>query len=200
MTIVLTGDSITDAGRDRSDLLSHGDGYAALVAAALPKTQVINTGISGNRVVDLQDRWETDVLAHSPAVLSIKIGINDTWRRYDADDPTDVEPFEAGYRELVIRAQAAGVGRIILVEPFLLPVRRDQWDWREDLDPKIQAIRRVAYDLGTGYVATDGPLAQRAAAIGPGGTAALAADGVHPTLDGHRLLADLWLAEYHRTA
>ena len=196
MTIVLTGDSITDAGRDRSDLRSLGEGYAALIGQALPEEQVINTGISGNRVVDLQDRWDADVLAHAPAVLSIKIGINDTWRRYDAGDPTAVEPFESGYRDLVTRARAAGVGRIILVEPFLLPVRPDQWDWREDLDPKIAAIRRVADDLGTDYVATDGPLAQRAAVIG---TAALAADGVHPTPEGHRLLADLWLAEYHRT-
>lgn len=200
MTIVLTGDSITDAGRDRSDLQSLGDGYAALVAAALPDERVINTGISGNRVVDLQERWDADVLAHSPTVLSIKVGINDTWRRYDSGDPTAVEPFEAGYRDLVTRAQAAGVGRIILIEPFVLPVPDDRWAWREDLDPKIQAVRRVAFDLGTAYVATDGPLAQRAAALGPGGASALAADGVHPTPAGHRLLADLWLAEYFRTA
>ncbi len=72
-------------------------------------------------------------------------------------------------------------------------MRPDQWDWREDLDPKIQAVRRLAADLGTGYLATDGPLTQRAAAVG---AAALAADGVHPTPEGHRFLADLWLAEY----
>lgn len=193
MTIVLTGDSITDAGRDRFDLTSLGSGYAALIAEALPEQRVLNTGISGNRVVDLQSRWDADVLAHAPEVLSIKIGINDMWRRYDRDDPTAVERFEAGYRDLVTRAQAAGVGRIILVEPFLLPVREEQWTWRDDLDPKIQAVRRIAYDLGTGYVATDGPLAQRAAVVG---TAALAEDGVHPTPEGHRFLADLWLEEF----
>lgn len=196
MTIVLTGDSITDAGRDRTDVAGLGTGYAALVAEALPGHRVLNTGISGDRVSDLQERWDRDVLSHAPTLLSIKIGINDTWRRYDADDPTAVEDFEAGYRELVARAQRAGVARVVLVEPFLLPVRPDQWSWREDLDPKIQAVRRVAQDLGTGYVATDGPLAQRAAAVG---AAALADDGVHPTAEGHRLLADLWLAAYART-
>jgi acyl-CoA thioesterase-1 len=194
MTIVLTGDSITDAGRDRSDLASWGSGYAALIGEALRGERVINTGIGGNRVVDLQRRWDEDVLAHSPAVLSIMIGINDTWRRYDRDDPTATETFAAGYRDIVARAQAAGVGRIILVEPFLLPVTEDQWAWREDLDPKIQSVRRLAAELGTGYLATDGPLAQRAAVVG---AAALAGDGVHPTADGHRFLADLWLAEYH---
>jgi acyl-CoA thioesterase I len=195
MTLVLTGDSITDAGRDRSDLASLGDGYAARIAGALPQRRVINTGIGGNRVVDLQQRWDADVLAHSPEVLSIKIGINDTWRRYDGGEATSTEAFEDGYRDLVTRAQAAGVERVVLVEPFLLPVRPEQWAWREDLDPKIQAVRRIAYDLGTGYVATDGPLAQRAAVVG---TAALAHDGVHPTPEGHRLLAELWLDDVGR--
>lgn len=195
MTILLTGDSITDAGRDRSDLTSQGDGYAALIDAALPGERVINTGISGNRVVDLQARWDADVLAHAPTVLSIMIGINDTWRRYDRSDPTSAEAYAAGYRDIVTRAQAAGVGRIILVEPFLLPVREEQWSWRADLDPKIQAVRRLATDLGTDYLATDGPLAQRAAVVG---AAALAEDGVHPTPAGHRFLADRWLAEYRR--
>ncbi|GAB2610874.1 SGNH/GDSL hydrolase family protein [Pseudactinotalea suaedae] len=193
MTIVLTGDSITDAGRDRSDLASWGSGYAALIGEALVEQRVINTGVGGNRVVDLQRRWDEDVLAHQPTVLSVMIGINDTWRRYDRDDPTSAQAYATGYRDLVMRAQTAGVGRIILVEPFLLPVTDEQWGWREDLDPKIQAVRRLAADLGAGYLATDGPLAQRAATVG---AAALAYDGVHPTPEGHRLLADLWLAEY----
>lgn len=193
MTILLTGDSITDAGRDRSDLSSWGSGYAALIGEALAGETVINTGISGNRVVDLQARWDADVLAHSPAVLSIMIGINDTWRRYDSDNPTSAEVYESGYRDIITRAQRAGIGQILLVEPFLLPVTDEQWAWREDLDPKIQAVRRLAAELGTRYVATDGPLAQRAATVG---AAALAHDGVHPTPEGHRFLADLWLAEY----
>ena len=130
MTILLTGDSITDAGRDRDDLTSWGDGYASLIGQALADQTVINTGISGNRVVDLQGRWDADVLAHTPAVLSIMIGINDTWRRFDRDDPTSTEAYDAGYRDIVSRAQAAGVKRIILVEPFLLPVTDDQWAWR----------------------------------------------------------------------
>lgn len=41
----------------------------------------INTGISGNRVCDLRDRWQQDVINHKPDVVSILIGINDT----DAD-------------------------------------------------------------------------------------------------------------------
>ena len=193
MTILLTGDSITDCGRDRDDLTSLGAGYAALVAAGLPEEQVINTGIGGNRVKDLQARWDADVLAHSPAVLSIMIGINDTWRRYDSDDPTSSEAYEHGYRDILTRSREAGIEKIVLVEPFLLPVNDGQWGWREDLDPKIQVVRRLAAEFSTDYLATDGPLAEVAARTG---AAALAHDGVHLTEAGHRFLADRWLELY----
>lgn len=192
--IVLTGDSITDCDRDRQDLASLGQGYVALIAQELPGHQVINTGVSGDRIADLQHRWQPDVLAHQPDVLSVMIGINDTWRRYDSDDPTSVEAYERSYRELLTRARSSGIGRLLLVEPFLLPVRDEQWSWREDLDPRIQVVRRLAAEFGADYVATDGPLAEIASRVGP---EALAPDGVHPTAAGHRFLADRWL-ELHR--
>lgn len=193
VTILLTGDSITDCGRDRDDVSSLGNGYAALVASALPDEQVINTGIGGNRVKDLQARWEADVLAHDPAVLSIMIGINDTWRRYDSGDPTSAENYESGYRDILTRSRSAGIEQIVLIEPFLLPVREEQWSWREDLDPKIQVVRRLAAEFGTDYLATDGPLAEVGARTG---AEALAHDGVHLTEAGHRFLADRWLELY----
>src|SRR5690606_39437359 len=130
-------------------------------AQALTDQWVDTAGVSGNRCVDLQARRHYDVRVHAPAVLSIKTGIRDTWRRYDSDDPTSVEQFESGYRDLVTQARDAGVGRIMLVEPFLLPVRPDQWDWREDLYPKIQSVRRIVLDLCTDYLATHGPTTQR---------------------------------------
>ncbi|MBK5249262.1 MAG: SGNH/GDSL hydrolase family protein [Actinomycetales bacterium] len=194
MTIVLTGDSITDASRDRDNLTDLGAGYAALVARELTTERVLNTGIGGNRVIDLQARWDTDVLAHSPAVVSIMIGINDTWRRYDSGDPTSAAAFESGYRDVLRRTRAAGVGRILLIEPFLVPVRPDQWSWREDLDPKIAVVRRLAEEFGADLVATDGPFAQAASASS---AADLAYDGVHPAEAGHGLLASRWLEVYH---
>ena len=193
MTILLTGDSITDCGRDRDDVASLGNGYAALVAGALPDEPVLNTGIGGNRVKDLQARWSEDVLAHSPALLSIMIGINDTWRRYDSDDPTSAETYERGYRDILTRSRDAGIERIVLIEPFLLPVTEEQWAWREDLDPKIGVVRRLAAEFGADYLATDGPLAEVA---GRTGAEALAHDGVHLTEAGHRFLADRWLELY----
>ncbi|HBW82260.1 MAG TPA: lysophospholipase, partial [Sphingobacterium sp.] len=92
--ILFQGDSITDVGRDRNnknanDTAALGHGYALLAASQLlnkypaKRLKVYNTGISGNRVPDLQKRWQEDTLAINPTVLSILIGVNDFWRTID---------------------------------------------------------------------------------------------------------------------
>ncbi|MFF3063130.1 SGNH/GDSL hydrolase family protein [Oerskovia sp. NPDC057915] len=191
---VLIGDSITDAGRLAEGEFGLGHGYAARVAGVCGRhgVEVVNRGVSGHRVVDLQARWDDDVLALEPDLVSIKIGINDTWRRYDAGDVTSAEAFETGYRDLLDRTRAgAPQASIVLVEPFLVPVRAEQWRWREDLDPKIQVVRRLAGEYGLPLVATDGPFAQAVTTSGLG-PQAWAYDGVHPTPAGHDLLAEAW--------
>ena len=93
--ILFTGDSITDCGRSTSGNINFlGHGYpifiASLLGANMPELELtfINTGISGNRVCDLRDRWQQDVINHKPDVVSILIGINDTGRRSSRNDPT----------------------------------------------------------------------------------------------------------------
>ncbi|KZM35271.1 SGNH/GDSL hydrolase family protein [Oerskovia enterophila] len=197
--VVLIGDSITDAGRLAEGEFGLGHGYAARVAGVCGRrgVTVLNRGVGGHRVVDLQARWDQDVLALEPDLVSIKIGINDTWRRYDAGDETSAEDFEAGYRDLLDRTLAgAPQAALVLVEPFLVPVRPEQWGWREDLDPKIQVVRRLAGSYGLPLVATDGPFAQAVTTSGLG-PQAWAYDGVHPTPAGHDLLAEAWLKVVH---
>lgn len=192
-TLVLVGDSVTDCGRSRTDDAELGAGWAWLVGAALPDVQVINRGISGNRAVDLAARWDTDVLSLRPDAIAIMIGINDTWRRYDRDDPTSTAAFAATYAELVRRTAEAGVARVILLEPVLTPVVDAQWTWREDLDPKISAIRRIALEQHLELIPTDA-LFNTATPHLPLG--ALATDGVHPTPEGHRTIAEAFLTTY----
>ncbi|NKY07768.1 hypothetical protein HF998_12415, partial [Cellulomonas hominis] len=122
--LVFVGDSITDAGRDRADAASLGDGYVGLVARALPGTRVVNLGVAGDRAVDLEARWECDVTPSAPDVLTVYVGVNDTWRRFDAGEATSAEAFEATYRRLL--ARVPGGARLVLVEPYLLPVRPEQ--------------------------------------------------------------------------
>ncbi|KAA9003957.1 SGNH/GDSL hydrolase family protein [Paenibacillus spiritus] len=193
--IVFQGDSITDAGRDRTDSESLGHGYPLLLASALgrlypeKKLTFYNRGIGGDRATDLQSRWEEDALALKPTVLSLYIGINDTWRRYDEGEETTAEAFERSYRDLLDRTLAAGDVRLILLEPFVLQVPGLDREWRSDLDPKIAVVRKLAREYGARLVPLDG-LFNAAALADP---AYWAADGVHPTPAGHALIAEAWM-------
>lgn len=194
--VLFQGDSITDAGRNRDNPMDLGRGYAHMIAglfgAAFPEKQVtfLNRGISGNRVKNLQERWEKDCLELKPKWVSIYIGINDCWRRYDRNDPTSAEQFEEGYRELLTRTRAHLGAGLILVEPFVLPVPEDRKTWREDLDPKIHIVRELAREFNALLVPLDGLLAQASTLAPPG---FWAPDGVHPTPAGHALIAKAWL-------
>ncbi|OXM85751.1 SGNH/GDSL hydrolase family protein [Paenibacillus rigui] len=194
--VLFQGDSITDAGRNRDNPMDLGRGYAHMIAglfgAAFPEKQVtfLNRGISGNRVKNLQERWEKDCLELKPTWVSIYIGINDCWRRYDRNDPTSAEQFEEGYRELLTRTRTHLGAGLILVEPFVLPVPEDRKTWREDLDPKIHIVRDLAREFNALLVPLDGLLAQASTLAPPG---FWAPDGVHPTPAGHALIAKAWL-------
>ncbi|WP_438431809.1 SGNH/GDSL hydrolase family protein [Gorillibacterium sp. sgz500922] len=194
--VLFQGDSITDWGRNREESESLGHGYALLVAAEFgrrypeKKVRFLNRGIGGNRVVDLQERWQRDCLDLKPDWVSIYIGINDTWRRYDNNEPTGTEAFYEGYRKLIQRTLEGTDAGILLVEPFVLPYPEDRKAWREDLDPKIQAVRELAREFHTPYVALDGLFAAACSKAEP---EYWAADGVHPTAAGHAIIAKAWL-------
>ena len=194
--VLFQGDSITDAGRSRDNDAELGEGYAALAAGAIGQTypdkgiRFLNRGVSGNRAKDLQERWDSDCIDLGPSWVSIMIGINDTWRRYDSGETTSAEAFEESYRDILTRTRDQLGARIIIVEPFCLPCPPDRQAWREDLDPKIQAARALAREFADLYVPMDGIFAQAAVRKDP---AFWAEDGVHPTPDGHALIAQVWL-------
>ncbi|GAB6929097.1 SGNH/GDSL hydrolase family protein [Paenibacillus sp. JCM 10914] len=194
--VLFQGDSITDCGRDRNYSASLGHGYPLLVDSLVgmkyPELNVtfLNRGISGNRVVDLNHRWQEDCIDLKPDWVSIYIGINDTWRRYDSGDATSAEDFKAGYRQLLERTKEALDAKLILVEPFVVPVPEDRRAWREDLDPKIHAVRELAVEYGALLVPLDGLFA---AASARREAAYWAPDGVHPSPAGHGLIAKAWL-------
>jgi lysophospholipase L1-like esterase len=186
---VFIGDSVTDCGR----LIEppYGDGYVYNIAqSSRLQGEIINVGTSGHRLIDLENRWNTDVLAHKPTLVSVAIGINDTWRRYDDNDPTSTEDFEERYRRVLSATQADGNPKLVLCEPFLLSVREEMNTWREDLDPKIAVVHKMASEFGATLIRFDqrfNELAQEISML------ELADDGIHPSKLGHQIMADLWL-------
>jgi acyl-CoA thioesterase-1 len=195
--VLFIGDSVTDCGRSRSaNSKDLGAGYpmfiASFVKAMYPEKDItfINRGISGNRTRDLMKRWKEDCIDLNPDWVSILIGINDTWRRYDSNDPMTVEEFESNYRSLLERTNTETNARLILMEPFVLPYPEDRKQWRTDLDPKIQAVRNLAMEYKAVLIPLDGLLASAAAKSNP---PVWSEDGVHPTQKGHAFIAIEWM-------
>jgi len=202
--ILFQGDSITDAGRDRTrrevnDAAALGRGYAYLAAARLLADQprlglmLWNRGISGNRVPDLLARWQTDCIDLEPNLVSILIGVNDLWHKFDGRYTGSVADFEQGYRELLEQTrQALPQATIVLCEPFVLRTGVVSAKWFPEFDQRRAVAGRLAREYQTRFVPFqsnfDRALADDSA------PAYWAADGVHPTAAGHQLLADAWLA------
>lgn len=193
--VLFQGDSITDCGRSRENLDDLGGGYAMMAAswigAMYPewKIRFVNRGISGNRVKDLQQRWKADCLDLKPNWVSIMIGINDTWRAFDSNDPTSPEDYRDAYDGILADVRDQLGARIILLEPFVLPFPEDRKAWRADLNPRIDIVRDLARKYEAILVPLDGIMAEACTRREP---AYWAADGVHPTNEGHALIAQAW--------
>ncbi|OKH98846.1 GDSL family lipase [Streptomyces sp. CB02923] len=209
-TAMFTGDSITDSQRLRSED-GLGFGYPLHIAGEWgfrhPDRPVtwLNTGIGGHKVMDLEARWQADVLDARPDVVSVLVGINDMgWHTLDpAGYVIPVEEFRAGYDRLLAPLAETGT-ELILIEPFILPIRgvveagvgtvligeKERKEWRADLDPKIQAVRELADRYGAHLLPADDMFAELSASAGP---EHWSEDGVHPTPAGHAALAAAWL-------
>ena len=185
--ILFQGDSITDCGRNREDPDSLGDGYVNLIAGTLARNhsqsnlKLINRGISGDKIRDLQLRWDADCIDISFDILSILVGVNDTLI-------TPAELFEEEYRMLLKRTTGELNSTIILCEPFLL--LGDNNAYRDDLNPKIEIVHRLSEEFSTLLLPLD-KIFRKSCSLHP--PEYWAPDGVHPTPAGHALIAKSWI-------
>ena len=197
--LVFIGDSITDTGRKRPVGVAPelGSGYVSQINALLMATyperaiDVLNTGISGNRVPDLENRWQTDVINLNPDWLSILIGINDVWRQFDsADNPNQVSPeqFESVYRGLLARTCPRIKGLVIMTPFFIEPDRTDPMRARMDIYGTI--VKTLASEFSAVLVDTQAAFDTY---LGHRPWQTLCADRVHPNLSGHMIIARAWL-------
>lgn len=194
MKILFQGDSITDAGRDRNDIHNLGNGYPKYAAKFLAEKytdidfEFIDLGISGNQTKDLVARLDTDFIDIQPDIVSILIGINDTWHHAEQKDWIPNEVFEERYRTVLTAIKEKTNAKIMMMEPFLIPTE-DKAFFREDLAPKIEIIRKLAREFADIYLPTDGLLASAFIGDDP---LSYAADGVHPTAKGAEFIGTLY--------
>jgi lysophospholipase L1-like esterase len=200
--ILFQGDSITDAGRKRNVAAANSDaalgrGYAWLSAARLliaepdKKLKIYNRGVSGNKVYQLAERWQTDCLDLKPDVLSILIGVNDFWHKLKHGYEGTLQKYETDYQALIKQTKdALPRVKLVICEPFVLKAGSVDDSWFPEFNRYREAARRVADGAGAVFVPFQ-RMFDAAAKIAPPGL--WAADGVHPTCDGASIMAEWWL-------
>lgn len=203
-TLLFIGDSVTDCGRDRVRPegfygklgTSYVDQVNTMLAYHYPKqhVRILNYGISGNTVKDLERRWEEDVLALNPDYVVILIGINDVWRHFDAPFETyrhiTLNDFRATYLDLINRTKERVKG-MILMTPFYIeanredPMRKQMEDYAEVVRTLSQQYQLPLVDLQYAY---DEMMKHYP-------TQLLSKDRVHPNNLGHYVIAQAFLKE-----
>src|SRR5699024_9931632 len=194
--VIFIGDSITEDGRFE-DSKEMGNGYVRLIddyiKARYPSNniQIINKGIGGNRVTDLKNRWEEDVIQQAPDWVSISIGVNDVWRRLDNPTIEQVYPteFEQVYRQLLSEVKNKTDAQIIIMDPTIIEedvhsesnqLLKEYVKITEQLSKDFQAVHIAMYYAFIQYVKEY-----------PENT--LTTDGVHMNSLGRMLMAKKWM-------
>lgn len=217
--VLFIGDSITDGAwgnskvwntpseeRNQNDMNHiYGHGFmmiaAAQTQACYPKEGWIfwNRGISGNTLDDLEARWQKDVLALNPDIVSILIGTNDVDKALKDGRDIDVKAWGDKLRMLLDEVlKQNSDAHFVLCTPFVANVgkigARTDYAIREQM---IASLTAVITTIATEYHATLVPfntLVSDTLAATPDLPASYWIwDGIHPTPAMHYLMAQLWL-------
>jgi len=201
--VLFQGDSITDAGRNRktqgeaNNGPALGRGYPTIIAGGLLTghrdlgLKIYNRGISGHKVPDLDARWQTDTLDLKPAVLSILVGVNDIWHKLNGKYDGTPEVYRDGFAALLKKTrEALPEVTLVICEPFVLRCGAVSDKWFPEFDVRKAFAKEVA--MGTGAIWV--PFQEAFDDAVSAGTSPdfWAADGVHPTIAGHSLMAKTW--------
>lgn len=200
--LVMIGDSITDCGRlkpvGEGNNGAEGFGYVCFVSSLIKSiypennNRIVNMGVGGDRIRELKDRWERDVLELNPDYLSIMIGINDIWRQMEKplmiEEHVYIEEYRDTLEELIQKANPK-LKKLILMTPFFI-------ENSEEDAMKIKVVKYgvVVKELAEKYNAIfidtqktiDKLLENNYSAV-------YALDRVHPTAAGHMAIANAFL-------
>jgi lysophospholipase L1-like esterase len=146
MRVVFFGDSITESG------IKPG-GFIDIMKVTLQtrgmadKYEMIGAGVSGDKVYDLYLRMDNDVMAKSPDVVIIWIGVNDVWHKASMGTGTDANKFERFYTAIIKKLQEKKI-RILLATPAVIGERTDNTN---QLDGDLNKYANIIRSLATNY-------------------------------------------------
>ncbi len=201
--ILFQGDSITDAGRNKETKTPNtspmmGSGYVMLAAGKLlyqyaeKELTIYNKGISGNKVYQLADRWNTDCIDLKPNVLSILVGVNDFWHTKSSNYKGTSKKYEDDYRALIQRTLTALPNvKLIVGEPFAVTgIKAVDDTWFPAFDEYRAIAQRLALEFDAIFIPYH-TIFNEAQKRAPG--VYWTHDGVHASLAGAQLMAHAWM-------
>ena len=170
--VVFMGNSITDS-------------WAPLFDSLFPGKPYIGRGISGQTTPQMLVRFRQDVIALQPKVVVILAGTNDIAGN---TGPSTLEMIEDNLASMAEIAQANGI-RVVLAS--VLPVY--DYPWRPGLSPaqKIIDLNRWIKGYAESHHAVYLDFHSAMADSRQGLPPELSGDGVHPNIDGYRIMAPL---------
>ncbi|WP_101845551.1 SGNH/GDSL hydrolase family protein [Halobacillus sp. Marseille-P3879] len=200
--IVMIGDSITDSNR-LEDPEGMGGGYVRLLRDYYitedPEARVefVNKGVSANRITDLEERWQRDVMDEKPEWVSISIGINDVWRQLDNQEMDQVLPdrFLSIYRRLLNWTSEETGSNLILMQPTIIEEevfsRGNQM-----LKSYVEIVNQLAGEFDAILVPAHEAFLKH---LKKNSKSNLTTDGVHMTSTGNMLMAKTWIRAVERS-
>ena len=211
---VFLGDSITMAGVYDTEVgVQSGDtliypkysGFITLLKNEIEDDiELIGKGVSGDKVSNLLERYQEDVLSLNPDIVFIYIGINDVWHKYDFGTGTDIIYYENVLRKIIADIKSNGA-RVVLCTPTVIGENKGEFTlvnkfkdietmeiMNRDLDAYSDVIRKLSSELDTdlvdlrkifmNYILENNPNNE------PAGITTY--DGVHLNDTGNKIIAD----------
>ncbi|HEY5968879.1 MAG TPA: SGNH/GDSL hydrolase family protein [Chitinophagaceae bacterium] len=192
--VIFFGDSITQAGVQAGGYIVRVDSMSKLEGLG-DKYEFIGAGIGGNKVYDLYLRMENDVLAKTPDVVIIYIGVNDVWHKSTSGTGTDADKFEKFYQAIIDKLKVKSI-KIILSTPAAIGEKIDFSNPQDgDMNEYSNIIRRIASKNNLALVDLRKAFLDHNIKNNPANKdrGILTTDRVHLNANGNQLVADeMW--------
>lgn len=183
------GDSVTEAGRDKSKPYDLGHGFVYFLSQEFREIKFINKGIGGQRVKDLINRLDADVIDLNPDICFILIGANDAWLPYRLNQESSLKTFRNSFETLIKTIiKKLDHTEIVLIKPYAIDIQKSNQNVIIDLEVFRNDYKFIAKKYNLAILDIKESMEKQLESFS---AETLFYDGIHPTKLGHEIIKDV---------